>query len=116
MDGEDAGALVVPGGPQDHGGLQQLGLTLSVPLYLRRRTASATGAGEVDRFAWDQCCLTEGIFPAFCNSPSMATGAAGKILGGEGFNRTVRPILFVWRVLPVPASFTMQLKLPLSLL
>ena len=52
----------------------------------------------------------------FCVKPSMATGAVGKILGGDGFRRTVRPILFVWRVFPVPASLTMQLKFPLSLL
>ena len=53
---------------------------------------------------------------AFCDKPSIATGATGKILGGDGFKRTVRPMLFVWRVFPVPASLTMQLKFPLSLL
>ena len=52
----------------------------------------------------------------FCVKPSIATGATGKILGGDGFKRTVRPMLFVWRVFPVPASLTMQLKFPLSLL
>ena len=31
----------------------------------------------------------------FMGFPSIATGAAGNISGGDGFKRTVRPMLFV---------------------
>ena len=50
----------------------------------------------------------------FRGLPSVATGLGGEILGGEGCSNTVRPMLLVCRVFPVPASFTMQLKKPLS--
>ena len=51
VDGQHAAALLVPVGPEDHGGLQELRLALSVPFYLGRGRASSARTGQVQRFS-----------------------------------------------------------------